>query len=235
MRRSRKVKIIATLGPASSNKPAIAGLYRAGTDLFRINMSHASHDELRRLVGVIREVEAEVGRPIGVLADLQGPKLRIGVFGGGPIDLEKGATFELDGSATPGDLGRVEVPHPEVFAAIATGQRLLLDDGKIVLRVIEATRDRAVTRVESGGTLSSRKGISVPDAVLPLSALTPKDRSDVEAALNADVDWIAVSFASSGAEDTAGRGEEARPPAVRPCSPRSKNRRRWNGWPRSSR
>ncbi len=202
MRRSRKVKILATLGPASSTKTAILSLYRAGADVFRINMSHTTHDELRRLVAIIREVEAEVGRPIGTLADLQGPKLRIGTFAGGSVALETGAEFALDLDPSPGDRSRVCLPHPEIFAAIGKGNRLLLNDGKIVLRVVEATRDRATTIVENGGMLSDRKGVSVPDVALPLSAMTAKDRSDVEAALNVGIDWIAVSFVQR-AEDMA--------------------------------
>jgi pyruvate kinase len=202
MRRSRKVKILATLGPASSDKTTIASLYRAGADVFRINMSHARHEDVRRLTTIIREVEADVGRPIGTLADLQGPKLRIASFKGGAADLKDGATFVLDLDQKPGDGQRVGVPHPEVLAALAVGNRLLLDDGNIVLRVIEASAARAVTRVEAGGRLADKKGISVPDAVLPLSALTAKDRSDVEAVLNAGVDWIAVSFVQR-AEDMA--------------------------------
>jgi pyruvate kinase len=202
MRRSRKVKILATLGPVSSDKATITRLYRAGADVFRINMSHARHEDVRSLIATIREVEGEVGRPIGVLADLQGPKLRIGEFGNGPIYLKAGDIFVLDLAGGPGDGGRVALPHPEIFAAIGPGQRLLLDDGKIVLRVTEASTDRAVARVEAGGRLSDRKGVSVPDVILPLSALTAKDRSDAEAALNAGVDWIAVSFVQR-AEDMA--------------------------------
>jgi pyruvate kinase len=202
MRRSRKVKILATLGPASSTRSAIASLYRAGADVFRINMSHTHHDDLRRLVAIIHEVEADVGRPIGTLADLQGPKLRIGPFAEGGIELSPGATFVLDLEEAPGGDDRIGVPHPEIFAALSKGNRLLLNDGKIVLRVVEASRDRAVTTVETGGPLSDRKGISVPDVALPLSAMTAKDRSDVEAALNTGVDWIAVSFVQR-AEDMA--------------------------------
>jgi pyruvate kinase len=202
MQRSRRVKILATLGPASSDKPTIASLYRAGADVFRINMSHARHEEMRRLVGIVREVEAEVGRPIGILADLQGPKLRIGAFAGQAAQLASGAAFVLDLDRTPGDAGRVELPHPEILPALTPGSRLLLDDGRIVLRVTEATPQRIVTRVETGGRLTDHKGISVPDAVLPVSAMTAKDRTDVEAVLNAGVDWIAVSFVQR-AEDMA--------------------------------
>jgi pyruvate kinase len=200
MRRSRKVKILATLGPASSDRPAIVSLFSGGADVFRINMSHASHAELRRLVQVIREVEAEVARPIGILADLQGPKLRIGAFGEHAVTLREGATFLLDADPKPGDASRCELPHPEIFAALSAGQRLLLDDGRIVLRVVEVARDRAVTRVEAGGRLADRKGVNVPDALLPMSAVTAKDRSDLDAALNAGVDWIAVSFVQRGAD-----------------------------------
>jgi pyruvate kinase len=194
MKRSRKVKILATLGPASSDKETIASLFAAGTDVFRINMSHCGHDVLRRMVTLIRQIEAEQQRPIGILADLQGPKLRIGTFATHDTVLVAGQSFALDADSTPGGADRVELPHPEILTALAPGHRLLLDDGKIRLRVNETTPQRALTTVEVGGTLSDRKGISVPDTVLALSALTAKDRSDLEAAIDAGVDWVALSF-----------------------------------------
>ena len=172
----------------------IARLFRAGADVFRINMSHTDHDLLRRLVATIRAVEAEVARPIGILADLQGPKLRLGTFAAGRVELHVGQSFTLDSDPTPGDETRVELPHPEIFAALERGHRLLLDDGKVRLRVVERSPKMAVTTVEVGTGLSNRKGVSVPDSVIAFTALTPKDRSDLEAALNAGVDWIALSF-----------------------------------------
>ena len=183
MRRSRKVKILATLGPASSDKETITRLFRAGADVFRINMSHTDHDRLRSLVAAIRAVEADVERPIGILADLQGPKLRIGVFADHSVTLSPGDTFVLDSSPALGNTRRVGLPHPEILAALEPGHRLLLDDGKVLLRVTKATRARATTVVEIGTTLSDRKGVSVPDTTIGFSALTPKDRSDLEAAL----------------------------------------------------
>lgn len=194
MRRSRKAKIIATLGPASSEKSIIQKLFVAGADVFRINMSHTDHDKLRRLVGIIREIEAEVARPIGVLVDLQGPKLRIGAFAGRSIPLKQGAKFVLDSDPTPGDQTRVELPHPEIFAALEPGHRLLLDDGKVRLRVLECSSTHAVTEVEVGTTLSDRKGIALPDSLIGFSAMTAKDRSDLEAGINAGADWVALSF-----------------------------------------
>jgi pyruvate kinase len=194
MRRSRKVKILATLGPASSDKAKIKSLFEAGADVFRINMSHTDHDRLRALVRIIREVEAEAGRPIGILADLQGPKLRIGIFAEHAVTLTPGDSFILDSSSAPGDAKRVELPHPEIFAALEPDHRLLLDDGKVRLRVVKCTKTRAVTVVEVGTRLSDRKGVSIPDTTIGSGALTAKDRSDLEAALNAGVDWIAQSF-----------------------------------------
>ena len=194
MRRTRKVKILATLGPASSDKAVIARLFNAGADLFRINMSHTDHDMLRRLVATIREVEADAQRPIGVLVDLQGPKLRIGVFADRTIGLAPGQTFILDSDPTPGDTTRVELPHPEILAALEPGHRLLLDDGKVRLRVISCGAREAVTRVEIGTALSNRKGVSVPDTTISFSALTPKDRADLDAGLAVGADWIALSF-----------------------------------------
>jgi pyruvate kinase len=194
MRRSRKVKILATLGPSSSDKATIANLFRAGADVFRINMSHTDHDMLRRLVMTIREVETETGRPIGVLVDLQGPKLRIGAFADRTIMLTPGQMFTLDSDPTPGDATRVELPHPEILHALRPGDRLLLDDGKVRLRVAAASPTTAVTSVEVGTVLSNRKGVSVPDTTIDFAALTPKDRADLDAALAIGIDWIALSF-----------------------------------------
>ena len=202
MTRTRKVKVLATLGPASSEKAVIKRLFEAGADIFRINMSHTDHPRLRALVETIRAVEEEVGRPIGILADLQGPKLRLGAFANGAIDIAPGDVFVLDSDRTPGTQDRVELPHPEVLAALEPGHRLLLDDGKVRLRVTEATPTRAVTVVEAGSRLSDRKGVSVPDSTINFGAMTEKDRSDLEAALHAGADWIALSFVQR-AEDLA--------------------------------
>jgi pyruvate kinase len=194
MRRMRRVKILATLGPASSDQATIARLFEAGADVFRINMSHTTHAMLRERVATIRAVERQFARPIGILVDLQGPKLRVGTFAGGSAVLEKGATFVLDDDPAPGDAGRVHLPHPEILRAIEPGHALLIDDGKIRLIVTEADPTRAVTRVEVPGRISDRKGVSLPDTEIPVSAMTPKDRSDLEAALDAGIDWVALSF-----------------------------------------
>jgi pyruvate kinase len=195
MRRNRRVKILATLGPSSSEQDAIEKLYRSGADVFRINMSHADHDLLKTLVHRIRSVEEKVGRPIGILADLQGPKLRVGTFAdGGPVQLEDGATFTLDSSPEAGTVERVCLPHPEILQALEPGHRLLLDDGKIQLRVLEASAKKAVTEVIVGGKLSNRKGVSVPDSEIATGAMTDKDHRDLVAALEQKVDWIALSF-----------------------------------------
>jgi pyruvate kinase len=194
MRRLRRTKIVATLGPASSSRAVIARLFEVGADVFRINMSHTPHDRMRELVATIRAVETEYGRPIGILVDLQGPKLRIGGFAGGAATLEKGATFIFDADPAVGDSGRVQLPHPEIFAGVEPGHTLLLDDGKIRLVAIEVGKQRIAARVEVGGKLSDRKGVSLPDSTIPFSALTPKDRSDLEAALDAGIDWIGLSF-----------------------------------------
>ena len=192
--RHRKVKVLATLGPSSSSPEMIEALFEAGADVFRLNMSHLTHEGLRSTYQVLREVEERVGRPIGVLADLQGPKLRVGEVAGGGVILQQGQALRLDLDGTAGDAERVNVPHPEIFAAISEGQHLLLDDGKIRLRVTRAGRDFADTEVLTGGRLSSRKGVNVPDAVLPLPALTEKDRRDMELAVELGVDWVALSF-----------------------------------------
>ena len=194
MRRLRRTKIVATLGPSSSDRSVIARLFEAGADVFRINMSHTSHDRMRELAAAIRAVEREHGRPIGILVDLQGPKLRVGSFASNPATLSKGATFALDTDSAPGDATRVQLPHPEIFAAIEPGHSLLLDDGKIRLVATDVDRDRILTRVEIGGRLSDRKGVSLPDTTVPFSALAEKDRSDLEAALEAGIDWVGLSF-----------------------------------------
>ena len=194
MKRSRKVKILATLGPASSSEEMIEKLYLAGADVFRINMSHASHDLMRSLVGRIRAVEARIGRPIGILADLQGPKLRVGKFAEGKVDLEPGQIFTLDDDKTPGDATRVFLPHPEILASVQPGHRLLIDDGRLAL-VAEACDGRSIrTRVVAGNKISDKKGVSLPDTDLPVGALTEKDHADLEAVLQESVDWVALSF-----------------------------------------
>ena len=194
MKRERRTKIVATLGPASSDPAMIERLFMAGADVFRINMSHTPQPRMRELVAAIRAIEARHGRPIGILVDLQGPKLRLDTFAGGGVDAKPGAIFVLDDDAKPGDAKRVHLPHPEIFAAIEPGHHLLIDDGKVRLVATEVSRTRIVTKVEIGGKLSDRKGVSLPDTTVPVSPLTDKDRSDLEAALETGIDWIALSF-----------------------------------------
>ena len=182
-RRRRYAKIVATLGPSSSTKETIRALFLAGVDVFRLNFSHGTHEQHRERLALIREVERETGRPIGVLADMQGPKLRVGTFAAGPVMLRPGSTFRLDLTDRPGDETRAYLPHPEIFAALKPGAKLLLDDGKLQLRVQRCGPEFAETEVVIGGPLSERKGVNVPDVVLPLSALTPKDRRDLAFAL----------------------------------------------------
>ncbi len=192
--RRRKVKILATLGPASRTPEMIRALITAGADAFRVNMSHGTPEARAELIANIRGLEKELGRPLTILADLQGPKLRVGSFSDGRVELVKGAVFTLDLEATAGDASRVQLPHRELFAALLPGARLLLDDGKLVLRVTAVEAARIVTRVEVGGALSNNKGVNVPDVVVPLPALTVKDRADLAFALDHNVDWIALSF-----------------------------------------
>ncbi|MFZ0397534.1 MAG: pyruvate kinase [Methyloceanibacter sp.] len=194
MRRNRRVKIVATLGPASNNEKTIRALFEAGADVFRINMSHATPDALRQSHAIIRKIEAEFSRPIGILIDLQGPKLRIGKFESGAIRLTEGDIVSFVRRESVGGLGRVHLPHPEIFQAVQPGHALLLDDGKLRLRVVEASDVRIDAEVLTSGTLGSRKGISLPDTVIPLEAMTDKDRVDLEDALTVGVDWVALSF-----------------------------------------
>lgn len=194
MRRSRKVKILATIGPASSEQATLKKLFEAGADVFRINMSHADHELMRTLIGRIRAVEAEVGRPIGILADLQGPKLRVGRFANGKETLAVGQTFTLDDDTAAGDAARVHLPHPEILKSVEPGHRLLIDDGKLELKAVKCDGRSIECVVVAGTSISDRKGVSLPDTDLPVGALTEKDRADLDAALEAGVDWIALSF-----------------------------------------
>ncbi|GAA4026912.1 pyruvate kinase [Actimicrobium antarcticum] len=194
MRRLRKAKIVATLGPASSDALTITALFEAGADVFRFNFSHGSHEDHRARYDIVRAIEKKMGRPIAILADLQGPKLRVGQFVDGCAMLVADQRFVLDQSDQPGDATRVGMPHPELFAVITPGQTLLLDDGKLRLAVEESDGNRIVTRVVVGGMLSNRKGVNVPDVIVPIPALTDKDRRDLDFALSLGVDWIALSF-----------------------------------------
>jgi len=195
MKRNRKVKILATLGPASSDEAMIEKLHEAGADLFRINMSHASHDVMRTLIARIRSVEARCGRPIGILADLQGPKLRVGKFADTKVTLVAGQTFTLDNNEAPGDTNRVFLPHPEILESVKPGDRLLIDDGKLHLRAEKCDGKSIVTTVVSGTSISDRKGVSLPDTLLAVGVLTDKDRLDLDAVLATnEVDWVALSF-----------------------------------------
>jgi pyruvate kinase len=195
LRRHRHAKIVATVGPASASPEMLRALVDAGADVFRLNFSHGTHAEHRARLAAIRAVEADVGRPIGVLLDLQGPKLRIGRFANGAVTLQAGAAFRLDLDADrPGDTTRAPLPHPEIFAVLSAGAELLLDDGRVRLQVQRCGADFADCTVLDGGALSDRKGVNVPGVVLPLSALTPKDRADLDFGLNLGVDWVALSF-----------------------------------------
>ncbi len=192
--RGRRVKVLATLGPASKTESVIAALLAAGADAFRVNMSHGTQAEKAALIAAIRAVEKSAGKPLTILADLQGPKLRVGRFADGAAELVNGQAFRLDRDPAPGDATRVCLPHKELFAALAPGARLLVDDGKLVLRVKKVGPDAIDCSVEVGGKISDNKGVNVPDVVVPLPALTPKDRQDLTFALEQGVDWIALSF-----------------------------------------
>lgn len=194
MRRSRKAKIVATLGPASNTYKTIKDLHVSGVDVFRLNFSHGTHEEHQRIYNIIRVIEKEVGTPVTILADLQGPKIRIGEFYSNTIKLSEGAEFNLDRDPTPGDETRVFLPHPEIFQVITPESDLLLDDGKVRLKVINVSSHQIKTTVVTSGILSNRKGVNIPSVTLPISALTDKDKKDLEFALNLEVDWVALSF-----------------------------------------
>ena len=172
----------------------IEDLARAGADVFRINMSHASHEVLHQTVERIRNVEKTLGHPLGILADLQGPKLRVGRFAEGAVQLVAGQSFILDSTDKPGTLDRVYLPHPEIIESVSVGDRLLLDDGKLQLKATKVGHGAIETEVVYGGKLSDRKGVSLPDTLLPVGALTEKDHADLIEALKCEADWIALSF-----------------------------------------
>ncbi len=194
MTADKKAKILATLGPATRSRDDIRALVEAGANLFRLNFSHGDYADHAQRFAWVREVEAELNYPIGVLMDLQGPKLRVGRFAAGAVQLQRGQTFTLDLSDAPGDERRVNLPHPEIIHALEPGMSLLLDDGKIRLEVVNCHSDAIETRVAVGGELSDRKGVNVPEAVLQLSPLTDKDRRDLAFGLELGVDWVALSF-----------------------------------------
>jgi pyruvate kinase len=195
MHRNRHAKIVATLGPASSDRATIEALFKAGADVFRLNFSHGSHADHKQRLDIIRSIERDSGRPIGVLLDLQGPKLRLGAFADGPVMLQAGDTFRVDmDHELLGDQRRAPLPHPEIYAALEIGTDLLIDDGRVRLRVESFGPEHAETRVIIGGRVSDRKGVNVPGVVLPMSAMTRKDHADLDYGLNLGVDWIALSF-----------------------------------------
>jgi pyruvate kinase len=202
LRRHRRTKIIATLGPASSTAEMIAQLFLAGADVFRLNFSHGKHADHAALITIIRETEKRFKRPIGILADVQGPKLRVGKFQSGRVQLQAGQQFTLDMNPAPGDTRRVCLPHPEIMAAADIGATLLLDDGKLRLRVVRKREDHLLTEIMNGGVLSDRKGVNIPDVVLPIPALTEKDIADLAFVLPLGIDYIGLSFVQR-AEDVA--------------------------------
>ena len=192
--RNRKVKILATIGPASREPEMLRRLFKAGVDAFRVNMSHGDRDTHAQTIKAIRALEAEFDRPIAILADLQGPKLRVGTFKDGKAVIRHSGHFTLDTDPEPGDETRVQLPHPELFGILEKGQRLLINDGKIRLKVIKAEKDKILCSAEVGGVISDRKGVNVPDAEVPIPALTDKDRKDLAFACKQGADWIALSF-----------------------------------------
>ncbi|MGE0233110.1 MAG: pyruvate kinase [Flavobacteriaceae bacterium] len=194
MRRIRCTKILATLGPKTANPEMLAKLFDAGADGFRINMSHTSPAKLKELHAMVRDLEQQFARPVAILVDLQGPKLRVGTFADGQVMLKNGADFALVKKKVDGTAEAATLPHPEIFGAVEKGHAILLDDGKLRLRVRSNDGARIISTVEVGGPLSDRKGVSFPDTILPMGAMTSKDRNDLEAAVNLGVDWIALSF-----------------------------------------
>lgn len=194
LKRNRKTKIVATIGPVSENQPTIDKLFEAGVDVFRLNFSHGSHDEHRERVRMVREAEKKFGRPVAIFADMQGPKLRLGTFVGGKINVEKGMRLMLDSNPEPGNEKRVHLPHPEIMEVLEVGSEILVDDGNAQLRVVSKGKDFVEVEVVAGKTLKDKKGVNLPDVLLKRSIITEKDRKDLAAAVTMDIDWISLSF-----------------------------------------
>src|SRR5215475_13933027 len=194
MRRQRFTKIVATLGPASSSPERLRALFEAGADVFRLNFSHGTQDDHRERVGLLRALEQQYKHPIAILMDLQGPKLRLGTFAKGPLELKKGQHLRLDLDKAPGTAKRVPLPHPEIFKAAEPDGLLLIDDGRVRLRIVAHDETTIDTEVEVAGTISDRKGVNLPNLVVPLSPMTTKDHRDLTFGLSLGVDWVALSF-----------------------------------------
>jgi len=194
MRRERFTKIVATLGPATSSPEKLRAIFEAGADVFRLNFSHGTLDDHKQRVDLLRALEKEYKRPIAILMDLQGPKLRLGVVGKGPLELKKGQRLRFDMDTAPGNAKRIPLPHPEIFKAARPDGLLLIDDGKVRLRIL-AHDDKTIDAVvEVAGPISDRKGVNLPNLILPVSPMTPKDRKDLDYGLSLGVDWVALSF-----------------------------------------
>ena len=200
MIRPRHARIVATLGPASRDASSVEALARIGVDVFRLNFSHGVHEDHAQALAAVRAAEAAIGRPLAALADLQGPKLRLGKFRDGRIEVKTGDRIRLDRNPEPGDASRICVPHPELFAAMSPGALLLVDDGKVRLKVVSVDKGGVEVEVVQGLALSDRKGVALPGAVIPLAALTSKDRQDLAFALRIGVDWVALSFVQRPAD-----------------------------------
>ncbi|TXL69778.1 pyruvate kinase [Vineibacter terrae] len=200
MRRNRCTKIVATLGPATATPERIRAIFEAGADVFRLNFSHGTIDDHRARVDILRQLEHKLGRPIAILMDLQGPKIRLGTFTGDKVTLKTGAAFRLTLDTQPGDARRAPLPHPAIFKAVQTGSTILIDDGKVRLRVKKHSDDTIDTEVAVGGEVSNRKGVNLPDVLLPLSPLTEKDQRDLAAGLELGIDWVALSFVQRAAD-----------------------------------
>jgi pyruvate kinase len=198
-------RIVATLGPASAHRDTIRALALSGVSVFRLNFSHGTHEQHAKVYETIRAVESELGTPVAVMADLQGPKLRLGTFEGSAATIRYGDAFMLDSDPTPGTAERVSVPHPEVLASLEPGHRLLIDDGRLRLEVVERRGEAVLTRIDVGGRISDRKGISLPDTVISTTSLTAKDRTDLAFALDLGADWIALSFVQRPEDIAEGR------------------------------
>lgn len=194
MLRKRRTKILATVGPASASPHMLKKLFKAGVDTFRLSFSHGKKSDHAEVIKRIRALELETGIPIGILQDLQGPKIRLGDLNNGEIEINPGDVLSFSPVKSCGNDDLIPLPHPEIFLALKEGDRIFIDDGRISMRAIKINSSILQAEVIEGKLLKSRKGVNLPDCVLDLPVLTEKDHSDLKFGLENDVDWVALSF-----------------------------------------
>ena len=201
LREMKKTKIVATIGPVSSNKEVLKGMIQNGLDVVRLNFSHGAHEDHQKVIEFVREIDAELGTNTSLLADLQGPKLRVGEMENGSVELTVGQTITISTTKQIGTNQVIYTNYKEFAQDVKAGERVLLDDGKLVMNILSTNgKDTVQCEVIQGGPLSSKKGLNLPNTKVSLPSLSEKDLSDLHFALSHNVDWIGLSFVRT-AED----------------------------------